>query len=103
MALISPLPGVEPVSANAEEAGPFRQEVTISAGGDHNCGIQSDGTLICWGRNDSGQGAMPESGTFRQVSSGDKHNCAIQSDGLLYCWGNDDFNQVTDMPAGTFR
>jgi alpha-tubulin suppressor-like RCC1 family protein len=28
---------------------------TLSAGGQHNCGITSDHVLYCWGNNDSGQ------------------------------------------------
>jgi len=70
-ALTVSTPGVEKISARADDGGGFQQEVTISAGTNHTCGIQSDGTLICWGLNDEGQASPPE-GTFRQVSAGNK-------------------------------
>jgi len=61
---------------------------TISAGDFHTCGLKSDGTLACWGRNDSGQ-AAPPAGTFTQVSAGSYHTCGLKSSGWLRftCWG----------------
>ena len=37
-------------------AGGFTQ---VSAGYLHTCGVKMDGTLACWGRNDSGQATPP--------------------------------------------
>ena len=47
-------------------AGTFTQ---VSAGMYHTCGVRTDGTLACWGNNNSGQ-ATPPGGTFTQVSAG---------------------------------
>ena len=57
----------------------------ISAGGNHSCGLKSDGTLACWGGDRSGQ-ASPPAGTFSQVSAGGWHNCALKTDSTLACW-----------------
>jgi alpha-tubulin suppressor-like RCC1 family protein len=66
------------------------------------CGVQPDGTLWCWGVNESnvlGQGVQPEKldlaeparvGTdtdWRTVAIGSRVACAIKTDDTLYCWG----------------
>ncbi|MGB6895914.1 MAG: RCC1 domain-containing protein, partial [Dehalococcoidia bacterium] len=63
------------------------------------CGVKTDGTLACWGRNDYGQ-ATPPAGTFSQVSAGGFHNCGVKTDGTLACWGSNSDGQATP-PAGT--
>ncbi len=85
-------PAVQPAQAGTDE-NPIVPE-TISAGEDHTCGIKSDGTLACWGRNDYGQ-STPPGGTFRQVSAGEYHTCGVKSDGTLACWGSNDWGQST--------
>lgn len=78
----------------------------VSAGIHHTCGIKTDGTLWCWGRNtgvDSGpvgQLGIAEAVTratsprqvgsatdWVQVSAGDTHTCAVKTDETLWCWG----------------
>jgi hypothetical protein len=80
-------------------SGPLAPE-TLSAGEHHVCGLKSDGTLACWGRNDYGQ-ATPPAGTFIQVSAGGNHTCGLKSDGTLACWGANTYGQAAP-PAGTF-
>ncbi len=64
-------------------AGSFSQ---VSAGWDHTCGLKTDGSLTCRGRDDSGQ-ATPPAGTFIQVSAGYFHTCAIKSDSSFWLAG----------------
>jgi alpha-tubulin suppressor-like RCC1 family protein len=67
---------------------------------DHGCGVKTDGTLVCWGKNDEGQ-ATPPPGVFTEVSAGFGNNyqtCGLKSDGTIVCWGNNTFTP----PVGTF-
>ncbi|GIW44313.1 MAG: hypothetical protein KatS3mg077_1595 [Candidatus Binatia bacterium] len=57
-------PGV----ARAEGICGFAQ---VSAGERHTCGVKTDGTVQCWGWNNSGQ-SSPPAGTFAQVSAGER-------------------------------
>lgn len=59
---------------------------TVSAGGMHNCGIRTDGTLGCWGDNGFGQTDPPD-GQFVVVSAGLVQSCAINRKSKLLCWG----------------
>ncbi|KAM7271724.1 hypothetical protein ACFE04_030938 [Oxalis oulophora] len=68
--------------------------LSISAGGAHVCGINTDGVLICKGDNSFGQLNVPL-GTFPfEFSGGDlalggAHSCAIRrSNGSVVCWGS---------------
>ena len=51
----------------------------VSAGGRHNCGVKNDGSVECWGIDDSfsgtdyGQVSDTPSGTFESVSVGQLH------------------------------
>ncbi len=87
-------------SAEGTSAGSGPGPTTISSGETHTCGVQSNGTLACWGDNASGK-ATPPSGTFSQVSAGGSHTCAIKTDHTLACWGDTSSGQAT-APGGTF-
>jgi alpha-tubulin suppressor-like RCC1 family protein len=78
----------------------YGQWVTTSSGGFHACGIDLNGTLYCWGLNDSGQLGLGDTFdrlivtqltqapvTFSKVSAGLRHTCAIGTTSNLYCWG----------------
>ena len=41
----------------------------VDAGGDHTCGVRTDGALACWGSNSYGQ-SSPPTGTFTVASAG---------------------------------
>jgi alpha-tubulin suppressor-like RCC1 family protein len=91
--------------------------VAVSAGGAHTCGLRSNGTLWCWGRNryvnhwgwfwgHLGVGSNDSSSTPRQVvaegegsdgaawddwvavSATTLHTCGLRSNGTLWCWGS---------------
>lgn len=74
----------------------------ISAGDDGICGVQTDGSLWCWGTehsNDLGQGVEPDQtviaaparvGTandWLEADNGNEISCALKQDHTLWCWG----------------
>ncbi len=72
----------------------------IALGSDHGCGIQLDGTVICWGDadepledgeecrfNECGQG-VPPTGTFTRIAATDSTTCALDPSGAMICWGS---------------
>jgi hypothetical protein len=72
----------------------------ITAGADHTCGLRSDGSATCWGRDASGQ-AEPPAGAFTQIDAGSNHTCGLRDDATAACWGSN-YNAVTMPPAGAF-
>jgi alpha-tubulin suppressor-like RCC1 family protein len=85
----------------------------IAAGQGHACGIQTDGSLWCWGRNTSGQlglGGGPiqlrtptrvGSGTdWTDVDAGQDTTCALREDASLWCWGANFAGQVGQAGGG---
>ncbi len=81
--------------------------VSVSAGGEHTCAIDTLGRLWCWGGNNAKQlgGDLPEStvghpvqvtalpGTVLKVVVGGNHTCALLSSGSLWCWGGNGSGQ----------
>ena len=77
----------------------------IQAGARASCGIKTDGSVTCWGIQESihaddswlyGQvDDAPSSGTFTEISLsfnpsrfyGSEHACALRDDGIVICWG----------------
>ena len=84
----------------AQAPTPASSFVSVSAGGEHTCGVSSDGSVACWGSDYSGQ-ATPPAGSFDSVSAGLFHTCGVKSDGSVACWGSDENGQATP-PAGSF-
>ena len=71
----------------------------------HACGIQTGGTLWCWGSNTAGQLGQGDTtyrydptqvgaATWTQVAAGGRHTCAIKTGGTLWCWGDNTYGQL---------
>ena len=65
------------------------------------CGIQTGGSLSCWGDHFDDWGHLnPPAGEYKAVSTGFGHGCAIRMDDTLVCWGN---HNIGTPPEGPFR
>ncbi len=84
---------------------------TISAGYKHSCAAFADGTLRCWGQNDSGQlgdgtamiASLVEIAPVSTIGvanatriSAYRHNCVVLADGRVQCWGSNSNGQLGD-------
>jgi alpha-tubulin suppressor-like RCC1 family protein len=78
----------------AELSPPPGTFLEVSTGHAFVCGVRSNGTLECWGRNDADKATPPE-GVFTGVTAGTDHACALRDDGRVVCWGNDAYGQST--------
>ena len=86
----------------------------LTAGDQHVCGLEADGSLWCWGSDWTGQLGdgqdlthvmAPEqvgstSPGWAQVSAGGSNTCGVRTDGSLDCWGDDTDGQVGDGNDG---
>lgn len=83
--------------------------LSLAAGANHTCAVQSDGTLWCWGKNSTGQlglGDVKNRYVLTQVAAerdwimvaaGAEHTCAIQNKNekrTLWCWGDNAYGQL---------
>ncbi len=87
--------------------------VQITGGLLHRCGRKSDGTVLCWGDNGSGQlgdntttpdlipKTVPGLGGVIDIEAGLYHNCALINDGTVRCWGRGDEGQLGDGASAT--
>jgi alpha-tubulin suppressor-like RCC1 family protein len=101
---------VSALGTDAEAA--LTNVVAIDAGGAHSCAVLKDGTVRCWGRNDSGElgtgdtlplrfasNPVPGVTTARALAAGLAHSCALLHDATVRCWGA---NQAGQLGNGTF-
>ena len=85
------VPPVQPPGqyASAGPAGDFylaADLVSVSSGSVHTCGLRSDGTAVCWGRDWEGQSSEP-GGTFAAISAFRHYSCGARTEGGVECWG----------------
>jgi alpha-tubulin suppressor-like RCC1 family protein len=70
---------------------PEGDAVEVAAGENFSCGIAaSNGTVICWGNNQYGQGVTPETTKFQHIDVAQWHGCGIVASGTrgIECWGS---------------
>jgi alpha-tubulin suppressor-like RCC1 family protein len=89
---------------------------SLTAGGEHTCGVTTGGAAYCWGHDNAGQlgdsstdsstgyhrsapVAVAGGLTFANLAAGGYHTCGATSSGAAYCWGNDFFGQLGDGQA----
>jgi len=100
--------GPEPCSRVPIAVGGGHEFIALAAGTRHVCGLATDSTAYCWGRNDAGQlgngttadTALPVavSGSikFSLVTLGFSHSCGLTATGEAYCWGDNTWGQLGD-------
>jgi alpha-tubulin suppressor-like RCC1 family protein len=71
--------------------------VVISAGPVHVLALKSDGTVVAWGGNSSGQTNVPSGlNNVVAVAAGRLHSLALKNDGTVVAWGS---GSATNMPS----
>ncbi len=71
----------------------------IAAGGSHNLGLRSNGTVIAWGDNTYGQTNVPSSATnIIAIAASGSHSLALLSNGTVIAWGDNTYGQ-TNVPS----
>ncbi len=91
----------------------------LTAGSNHTCALDTNGTAWCWGSDSSGQLGDGPTATNRfepvQVSGGrtytgisaggdaasSHYTCAVDINGTAWCWGNDSSGQLGDGAGAT--
>lgn len=87
--------------------------IDVTAGFQHTCAIRKDGSVWCWGSNESGEIGigngplqipapvpvpLPQKAVKVAAGGGDNnknaHTCAILEDKSLYCWGSGNSGQL---------
>jgi alpha-tubulin suppressor-like RCC1 family protein len=87
---------------------------SVSVGGSHTCGTDTNNKVYCWGANSVGQLGTDSGGTgsstpvavaggltFGSLTTGGNHSCARATNGFTYCWGANNLGQLgdgTNMP-----
>ena len=78
------------------------QFTQITAGEHHACGLQANGTTLCWGRNISGSLELPGGNPSEtRISAGENFSCGLRIAGAIACWGENKFGQASP-PNGRF-
>ncbi len=84
----------------------------LGTGATHACAAKTDGTVWCWGSNDSGElGSngdsesptplqVPGISTATAVAAGAAHSCALLADRTVKCWGQNVNGQVGSGTGG---
>ncbi|MBL7814077.1 MAG: T9SS type A sorting domain-containing protein [Saprospiraceae bacterium] len=72
------------------------QATAIAAGNTFNLALLSDGSVIGWGDNASGQTTIPNTAVgVKAIAAGNAHSLALLSNGSVIAWGQNNFGQTT--------
>ncbi|MFZ1072726.1 MAG: hypothetical protein WAO21_04755 [Verrucomicrobiia bacterium] len=75
--------------------------VIALAAGDYHClALRTDGTVVAWGEDSSGQTDIPPNLTnVVSIAAGSSHSLALQSDGTVVLWGHIVPSYVNTVPS----
>jgi alpha-tubulin suppressor-like RCC1 family protein len=77
-------------------AAPGTKFIKIAAGGYHDLGLKSDGTVVAWGDNSSGESTVPVGiNGVVSIAAGTSHSLALKSNGAVVAWGDNSYGQST--------
>ncbi len=81
--------------------------VAVAAGGNHSLALKSDGTVLAWGSDTSGQlgdsltkansnipVTVANASGIIAIAAGFDHSLALKSDGTILAWGQDQYGQL---------
>ena len=78
--------------------------VGMSMGGSHALVVKSNGTVVAWGDNASGQTKVPKGvSKVKAVAAGGYHSLALLSNGQVVGWGWNDVGQASAPPRPNSR
>ena len=89
--------------------------VQVTPGDGHTCALIADGTVKCWGDNQSSEYGndstdpsetpvtVPSLKDVVQVAAGSDHTCALLGSGRVSCWGRNDRGQCGVEPDAVRR
>jgi len=101
-----------PVTVKVKSSGNTLTKVrSVTAGQNHSCALKTNGTVWCWGGNDSGQlgdgGNSDQDGAVQvqkleggaltgavAIGAGNRHTCAVMSNSTLRCWGSNTHGEL---------
>lgn len=89
--------------------------VAVGARATHSCALAANGTLYCWGGNQSGELGRDSITPYEagvgavglqkiiNFDIGQTHTCAVNSEGRVFCWGSNDRGQLGTGAATPFE
>ena len=73
----------------------------LESGKEFQCGLRTDGKIVCQGANLYGETDPPE-GEFRALAVGKRHACALDAAGKAVCWGWNSGGRADPPPNAAF-